>query len=75
MIAPAQQLDGSEGDRQAALERMQGELAKLERELLEREYVRRADGFEHVRGAVRALGELGSQWDPRSRGPGARRGL
>jgi LuxR family transcriptional regulator, regulator of acetate metabolism len=60
VIAPAPQLDGSEGGRRAVLERLQGELAQLERELLEREYMRRADGLEHVRGAVRRLGELGS---------------
>ena len=60
MIAPAPQPDGGEGGRQAVLERLQGELAQLERELLERDYVRRADGLEHVRGAVRRLGELGS---------------
>ena len=60
MIAPAPKLDGSEGGPQAVLERLQGELAQREHELLEREYMRRADGLEHVRGAVRALGELGS---------------
>jgi DNA-binding CsgD family transcriptional regulator len=45
---------------QADLERRQGELAQLERELVEREYARRADGMQHVRDAVRRLGELGS---------------
>ncbi len=60
MIASPAQLDGSEGGPQAVLERLQRELAQRERELLEREYVRRADGLEHVREAVRRLGELGS---------------
>jgi DNA-binding CsgD family transcriptional regulator len=60
VIAPAPQLDGSEGSRQAALQRLRGELEQRERELLEREYVRRADGLEHVREAVRRLGEIGS---------------
>jgi len=44
----------------AALERLQGELQQLERELVEQRHRRRADGLERVREAVRHLSELGS---------------
>jgi LuxR family transcriptional regulator, regulator of acetate metabolism len=43
-----------------ALARTLGELLGLEREIVELEYVRRADALERVRDAVRALGEVGS---------------
>jgi DNA-binding CsgD family transcriptional regulator len=60
VIAPTGQPEATGGDRRAVLERFQGELEQLERELLERRYARRADRLEHVRDAVRRLGELGS---------------
>ncbi|MGH2895611.1 MAG: hypothetical protein ACRDPM_20410, partial [Solirubrobacteraceae bacterium] len=44
----------------AAAERALVDLLALERELLELEYVRRADAVERVSEAVRRLGELGS---------------
>ncbi len=43
-----------------AVERTLVELMALERELMELEYVRRADALERVREAVRRLGEVGS---------------
>jgi DNA-binding CsgD family transcriptional regulator len=42
------------------LERLQGELRQLEREIVEQRHLRRADGIERVREAIRRLGELGS---------------
>jgi DNA-binding CsgD family transcriptional regulator/GAF domain-containing protein len=44
----------------AELSRVLTELQQLERELIERRYVRRADGLERVGDAVRRLGEIGS---------------
>ncbi|MGO9957609.1 MAG: LuxR C-terminal-related transcriptional regulator [Solirubrobacteraceae bacterium] len=43
-----------------ALERLLVELLALEREVVEREYMRRADALERVREATRQLGEVGS---------------
>jgi len=43
-----------------ATERMLDEVLALERELIEREYVRRSDALEGVRDAVVRLGEIGS---------------
>jgi DNA-binding CsgD family transcriptional regulator len=60
VIAPTGRPDVSEGGRRAVLERLQGELQQLESELVERVQLRRAGGLEHVRQAVRRLGELGS---------------
>jgi len=40
--------------------RLLGELHQLERELIERAYVRRADALERVQEGVRGLGEIGS---------------
>jgi DNA-binding CsgD family transcriptional regulator len=51
---------GSEGGKLAVLEQLQGELQQLERELVEFEYVLRADSLARVRDALRRLGELGS---------------
>ena len=61
MIAPIldRPLSGSRAG-VAALERLQGELQQLERELVEQRHRRRADGLERVREAVRHLSELGS---------------
>jgi LuxR family transcriptional regulator, regulator of acetate metabolism len=42
------------------LGRVRDELLQLEREIVELQYVRRADAFERVRDAVRRLGEVGS---------------
>lgn len=42
------------------LERLRSELQRREREILEAGYLRRSDGIERVRDAVRRLGELGS---------------
>lgn len=42
------------------LPRLVGELRRLERELLELDYVRRSDGRERIREALRRLGEVGS---------------
>ena len=53
-MAPATVLDV------AAAERALVDLLALERELLELDYVRRADALERVSEAVRRLGELGS---------------
>jgi DNA-binding CsgD family transcriptional regulator len=44
----------------AELTRVLAELHQLERELIERRYVRRVDGLERVGDAVRRLGEIGS---------------
>jgi len=44
----------------AVLEQLQGELQQLERELVEFEYVLRADSLARVRDGLRRLGELGS---------------
>ncbi len=44
----------------AATERVLVELLSLEREIIEAEYVRRADALERVADAVRRLGEIGS---------------
>jgi DNA-binding CsgD family transcriptional regulator len=60
VIDPAPPPEGSEGDRRAVLQRLHGELAAVERELVEYEYARRADRTERVRAAVERLGELGS---------------
>ena len=43
-----------------AVERVLVELLALEREIVEVEYVRRADALERVGDAVRRLGEIGS---------------
>jgi LuxR family transcriptional regulator, regulator of acetate metabolism len=43
-----------------ALGRVRGELLQLEREIVELQYVRRADALERVREAVRRLSEVGS---------------
>jgi DNA-binding CsgD family transcriptional regulator len=51
---PAERLDAR------ALARALYELRQLEREVVELEYVRRADALERVRDAVRRLGEVGS---------------
>lgn len=42
------------------LSRLRSELQRREREILEAAYLRRSDGIERVRDAVRRLGELGS---------------
>ena len=42
------------------IERALIELLALEREVIELDYVRRADALERVRDAVRRLGEIGS---------------
>jgi DNA-binding CsgD family transcriptional regulator len=60
VIAQAAQPDDSDGSRLAVFERLQAELQQLERELVESDYVLRADSLGRVRDAVRRLGELGS---------------
>ena len=50
----------SQNGRVNDLERLQGELQQLEREIVEQRHLRRADGLERVRDAVRGLGEIGS---------------
>jgi DNA-binding NarL/FixJ family response regulator len=58
VITPAAQRD--DGDNLKVLERLKGELQRLEQELVEYECVLRADSLVRARDAVRRLGELGS---------------
>lgn len=62
-------MNGRHAGKVGLLERRQAELQQLEREILEVAYLRRANGLDAMRDALRRLGELGSPSGVLARAP------